>query len=342
MDTDELTEISRGDDGESCDVKQARDIARNQLLRLDRTGTKSPQCHAQPVTPATDSQALDSRWSMENLQNELPQEIFDQLDPKLAELFSQMPFASSSRIASLVGRALQLPIHPTQLVKYAFLFAEAERQAKGDAVSEDHATRSRHELAGESHALQTGYSDTTKARQRYRCGRRARQQIAALLQGLLTNWERVEHVVLKHREELPVYLRPTFSNEELAGIHGRLAALGRAVRLGRDVLIEKSHRRKLTVAAQTYIWWRFTLAPYTGKWNDMHRLAVAWRLSDVRDVESFRRIVGRICRGLKSMHCTFGSAWQIGAFRETGTPAHLTPYPRHLEQCRSRNLLWPP
>jgi hypothetical protein len=327
MDTDELTEISRGDDGESCDVKQARDIARNQLLRLDRTGTRSSQCHAQPVTPATDSQALDSRWSMENLQNELPQEIFDQLDPKLAELFSQMPFASSSRIASLVGRALQLPIHPTQLVKYAFLFAEAERQAKGDAVSEDHATRSRHELAGESHGLQTGYSDTTKARQRYRCGRRARQQIAALLQGLLTNWERVEHVVLKHREELPVYLRPTFSNEELAGIHGRLAALGRAVRLGRDVLIEKCRGRKLTVAAQTYTWWRFAMASYRGKWNEMHRLAVAWRLSDARDVETFRRMVVRISRGVRSMHYPFGSSWQSMLSEKPGHPRTPPPTP---------------
>jgi hypothetical protein len=67
---------------------------------------------------------------MTNLQNELPQEILDQLDPKLAELFSAMLRTVSSRIAGLVRIALQLSIHPNRLVKYAFLYAEAERQAE--------------------------------------------------------------------------------------------------------------------------------------------------------------------------------------------------------------------
>ena len=69
--------------------------------------------------------------------------------------------------------------------------------------------------------------------------------------------------MLKHREDLPVYLKPAFSNENLAFIRERLLAMGTAIaRLERDVLIEKSRRRKLTVAAQTYIWWRFAIVTY--------------------------------------------------------------------------------
>ena len=50
----------------------------------------------------------------------------NRVNPKIAEAYSRLPPAMSSRIASLVKRALPFRIHPDLLVKYAFLFVSAE------------------------------------------------------------------------------------------------------------------------------------------------------------------------------------------------------------------------
>jgi hypothetical protein len=109
----------------------------------------------------------------------------DRLSPELAQAYAQLPSSMSSPIASLVEKALPLRIHPNLLVKYAFLRVTAEKQAKGDAVSKDHAIRSRAEIAGELHGTKTGYWESTAAVQLYRGGRKARQQVAASLEGIL-------------------------------------------------------------------------------------------------------------------------------------------------------------
>ncbi len=138
------------------------------------------------------------------LPNELPREFWCQLDPKLRELYSQLPSELASRVSALVGAALPQSIHPDRVLKFAFPYATAERRAQGDAVSKEHARRSILELAGEIHGFQTGYQDDVAAKQRYHRGRRARQQIKASLDSLLAQWRVFKHVVQKNRSELPL------------------------------------------------------------------------------------------------------------------------------------------
>lgn len=244
-----------------------------------------------------------------SLPNELPREIRDQLDPQLANLCCRLPPVLSEPIAGLVNKALKLGIHPDRLVKYAFLRATAEREAQGDAVSMEHAIRSKTELVGELHGLPTGYRDDAEASGQYRRGRRARQQIAASLEGLLTRWRAFEAVLEKHGGELPAHLQPQFSHENLAGTRELLRGMQSVLTLGSDALSEKNRPRALSAGAQTYIWWRFVMARYRGKWNDMHQLARVWRLSDAKDVETFRSMVVRITRDVTEIHYPFGSAW---------------------------------
>ena len=252
------------------------------------------------------------------LPNELPKEILRQLDPKLAKLYAVLSSAVSSRIGGLVRRALPSRIHPNLLVKYAFLYATAELQAQGDAVSKDHATRSKIELAGEIHGLRTGYWDNAEARQLYRSGRKARQQIEASLEGLLKKWKKVEHVVQKHRSDLPVHLQTRFSNECLARVSKLLHDMRKAAILDEeDILSQKGPVPELSVPAQIYVWWHFAIAPYRGKWNDMHRLAVLWRLSSSKDVETFRSMVVQICGGVKTMRYPFGTSWKSVLFEKS-------------------------
>lgn len=247
---------------------------------------------------------------MANSQIDLPENVFDQLDPKLAKLCSGLPSELSLRIGELVRRALTVPIHPNRLLKCAFLFASAQLQVERDAYSTEHATAARAELAAEFHGLGEESSDVAEALQRYNRGRRARQQVASSLNSLQMKCLGVEKIAQKYHSDLPVHLQQQHIHVKIAAFRKELLALKSAVDLGDKFLIDQHRSPDLTLPGQTYVWWRLAMAKYQGKWNDMWQLAVAWRLTDARDPESFRTNVGRLCRGLESIHYPFGSAWQ--------------------------------
>src|SRR5579871_1631265 len=115
----------------------------------------------------------------------LPREVLSRLNPNLAELHSQLPSVLAARISVLVREALPLRIHPNRLLRFAYLYANAERLRQRDARSREHTRRSKLELAGNIHGLETGYRDELHAKQTYRRGRRARQQIKASLDAFL-------------------------------------------------------------------------------------------------------------------------------------------------------------
>jgi len=137
-----------------------------------------------------------------SLPTELPRKVLAQLDPKLAELYSQLPSAVASRISVLMRESLSPRIRPNRVLKFTFLRATAERLAQGEAISKEHARRSKLELAGEIHGLRTGYRDDAEAKQRYRRGRKARQHDKASLEAVVGNWRVFKQVVQKYRSDL--------------------------------------------------------------------------------------------------------------------------------------------
>ena len=244
-----------------------------------------------------------------SLPTELPREVLAQLDPKLAELYSQLPSVLASRISVLVRQAQPQRIDPNRVFKFAFLYAAAERIAQSDALTKEHARRSKLELAGEIHELQTGYRDDAEAKQRYRSGRKARQHIKASLEAVVGKWRVFKQVVERHRSELPVHLQLRYSDAILRDISKALQNMGIATILDEeDLASEKDREREPSAIAQTYILWCLKLPRYRGKWNDMHQLAFAWRMSPAGSVESFRTVVVRICKGATCSH-SFG-AWE--------------------------------
>jgi hypothetical protein len=241
---------------------------------------------------------------------ELPPGVLSQLDPRLVKLYSQLQPELASRISVLVRQALPYGIHPSRVLKFAFLYAIAERQAQGNAVSKENTRRSKLELAGKIHGLSTGYRDDVEAKQRYRRGRLARQKIKASLEALVRRWQVFKQVTQKHRSELPRHLQSRFSNAILRGVGSVFQNMGIATVLDEeDLASSKGCERARTEIAQAYIWWRLKLAPYRGKWNDMHQLASAWHMSPAASVKPFRAVVDRICKGAT---CTewFGKYWE--------------------------------
>jgi hypothetical protein len=245
---------------------------------------------------------------------ELPREFLARLDPELAAAYSNLSVVLASPIAILVKEAVYEGVHPNRVLKFAYLYATAERRAQGEADSKDHARRSRRELAGYIQGFKTGYRDEAEAQQRYRRGRRARQHIKASLDPVVTKWRRFVEVVEKHRSELPVHVRPLFSKAKLYEIREMLHKMEVSTVVDEEDLAQEKILRERSVIAQTYIWWYLKMRRYYGKWNDMHRLAFVWRLSPTESVKSFRTVVSRTCKGVT---CTdsFGEPWE-SAFSE--------------------------
>jgi hypothetical protein len=234
---------------------------------------------------------------MTNDGNQLPQGFLDNLDPKLVELYTSVSLARASRIEALVRKALHLAISPARLFKYAFLLEHAESQMQGEEVSEDHKARSQLELAAALHGLPADYPDPAEVMRRYKAGRRARQQIKASIDAVVGEWRRLEQVVQRHRAKLPLHLHSRFTNETMSDVQKVLHKMGNATVLDEEDLVNKKDgERKLSPTAQTYVWWRSVLPTYRGKWNDMHQLAFAWKMSPTASVKRFRFVVERICK----------------------------------------------
>ena len=206
--------------------------------------------------------------------------------------------------------ALSQGIHPDRVLKFAFLYAQAERSAQGDAVSKEHTRRSKLELAGEIHGLRTGYRNDAEATQRYRSGRQARHQIKSSIEALLGHWRAFKQVVQKYRPALPLHLQARFSNVALRQAAKGLHDMGISIVLDEEDLASRTDvSRERSEIAQTYMWWRLKMAPYRGKWSDMHKLAFAWRMSPAASLNAFRVVVNRICRGANCA-TSFGTRWE--------------------------------
>jgi hypothetical protein len=239
----------------------------------------------------------------------LPREFLAQLDPTLSAAYSGLSGELASRIAALVSEARYEGVHPNRVLKFAYLHASAERRAQGEAVSKEHGRRSRLELVGAIHGLETGYDDEAEAVERYRRGRRALQQIKASLDAVASKWRAFREVVEKHRSELPVHLRARFSEANLRDVWERVHQVVISPVVDKEDLAVEKFLREPSVIAQTFIWWYWKMPRYYGKWNDMHRLAFVWRLSRIESVKTFTAVVSRTC---KRVACTdsFAHSWE--------------------------------
>jgi hypothetical protein len=134
--------------------------------------------------------------------------------------------------------------------------------------------------------------------------------LGASLDGLIKKSKNFEQLAHKHRRDLPVQNQQRLSAESLEAVGKTLGSLRTSLFLENDVLSKEHRTPPLSTRAKTYSFWRFEVPNYRGKWNDMHRLAVAWRLSAAKDVETFRTMVKRVPPLSHDLSLLLGSAWQ--------------------------------
>jgi hypothetical protein len=228
------------------------------------------------------------------------------LNAKLAGL----PSAYWPRVTELVTKAGPLKLEVDRVLPYAVLLTIVERQAKTEAPSDGHTRRSWRELLGLIHGFEGGYDDEKEAERQYRRGRRARSLLRASLDGVMGRWKKFQELVAKHRPDLPVHDQQRLSREALDGVRKSLDRIRMDLFLEDDVVTKERQVRRLSTAANAYSLWRSAVPAYRGKWSDMHRLAVKWRLSNSRDVEAFRGIVMRASRPGRHVPAGIADAWE--------------------------------
>jgi hypothetical protein len=229
---------------------------------------------------------------------------------ELKARLSRLPPAVSREITELVMKALPLDIALDRVLQYALLLSMMERLAQGEATSKEHARRSWHELAGSIQGLETGYRDEQEAAARYRLGRLARHRLGASLDGVATTWRKFQRLVEKHRLDLPVHNQRQLSRKRLDAVGKTLQTLGTGLILENDVLHKERPMPSLSIRNETYSLWRFTVPQYRGKWSDMYRLAAVWRLTDAKDLDTFRTMATRIPRPSQEMTLFIQGPWQ--------------------------------
>jgi hypothetical protein len=205
-------------------------------------------------------------------------------------------------IDDLVRRAANTRVAESRLRQYARLLAYARLIEQGEKISAEHTRRAVRESIGEFHGMRDGYHQTEKAERAYRLGRKARQSVHGSAYSARMAVLRLHEVLAKHQIDLPDHIRKTFPPAKIQAILETLNHLWRWTYPTDNALASQIARADAEFSAtrQAYIWWRYSLPTYPGKWADMHALARTWRLTDASDVSNFRRHVLKICSGVSA------------------------------------------
>ena len=205
------------------------------------------------------------------------------------------------QITTLVEKASSTGISADRVRLFARMLVAAKLEDHWNQIGVEHSRRSTYEAIGELHGVD-GYFNTEQAKRAYRQGRRARQIVHnAARRGRLAAGRLIE-IVKKNHATLPLHIQDEFPQ----ALNAALEPLDRLLQLTRiagDNLKQPIGRDscRVSVNAQTYLWWRFLVASYRGKWSDMYVLAHVWRLSDASDEQYFRRYVLKIAKGVTQM-----------------------------------------
>jgi len=145
---------------------------------------------------------------------------------------------------------------------------------------------------------------------RFRRLRQAEQQINLVARAARQRMKKLLEILEKHHEVLPETLRylaedirqratalEPFMLQLLAATHPG-APKENPLRWRRP----KEVHERFNVRQQTLIWWEYWLHQGRGPrgkiWDDIYALAKVWRLTECRDVDSFKRIVVRLTQGM--------------------------------------------
>jgi hypothetical protein len=229
-------------------------------------------------------------------------------------------------VEDLVKRAATTGVSPKRVRVYARYLAYSQGWGEAEKVDADHTFRALRETVGNLHGIYDGYAEPNKAEIEYRQGRKALQFVRSSTCGAIIAVGRLLRVFTTHQSELPQHNRDSFPPEKIQTMLDTLKDLLEATGPTDDYLRENERlcRSPFSATKQAYIWWHDQGPANRGRWDDMYAVARAWRLTEFKNVESFRRYVLRTCHEFPSrLGCPRG--FGEGCASQPATPPPPTP-----------------
>ncbi len=237
---------------------------------------------------------------------DLPKDFIQLLRDDLREVYLNLPADTRRGVSALIDRVHE-PTDPNRLFKYALLLFEARKMGMSN-----HATDIKQNTWTAEHAAllhnDSGFDPAVALRLHAR-GTMARQRISASAGGVLKAWDGFMQVVGRSVADLPPHIAQELNPEHMCALRRQLVRL-KVVTNPRRAGVALPKQDPLTPSQQTFMWWYFMTPPYPQQWFDMHSLAKAWKLSEAKDEADFKRIVVRICSGVKEVYWPFPDSWQ--------------------------------
>jgi hypothetical protein len=208
----------------------------------------------------------------------------------------------AQRLVDLAIRK-KLSIDPLKLRGYARIKVAADGDVLSRSSADEHAKTAIYRRVATYCGLDFGNSGAESIRQAAAKGRQAMSQIGQSANGARIALHRLSEVAEKNKNLTPPHFRKQLVAHNIPKMLASLERLEREtqVHLGdRNVNPElairedlKEHKSRLNRAEQTLVWWRVEVPRYRGKLKDMYELAKLWRLTDCKDIETFRwRLTG--------------------------------------------------
>jgi hypothetical protein len=205
------------------------------------------------------------------------------------------------RIDQLVKSAVRTHIAVDRVRLYARLLIVAQDEEQWNESGNEHFRRATSEEVGALHGID-GYKNPSQAEQKYREGRKARQIVHNAALPVRSRIRKLISTIKKYHSALPLHIQPGLP-ESLDLAIEPLNNLIRVTRIPSDYLKQSRDRiaKRLSVATNTYLLWRYQVPSYPLKWHEMFDLARVWHLSGAADKETFRRRVLKIAKGVTQL-----------------------------------------
>jgi hypothetical protein len=200
------------------------------------------------------------------------------------------PESLNQRVSDYVKKAGKLEIPEDRLRKYARILIAAEEVLKHRDGLDREARDITALVAASEHGFDT--NDPGEARAAYAAARKAQQELHASSSGCAKRLEKLRELIETRHRRLRIGVASKFPIQDLAAAIELLQAFASATAPGRNLTDFKMAKSELsqTALGHSLMWWRIYIPRFRGQWVEMHELARRWRLTDAKNVETFKRL----------------------------------------------------
>jgi hypothetical protein len=204
----------------------------------------------------------------------------------------------------LVNLAIRknLSIDPLKLLAYARIKVVADGEVLSGSSADEHAKTAIDRRVASFYGLQ-GNAGVDAIRQAAANGRRAMSRIGQSAKRVRNALYRLSEIAEKNKNPTPLHFKRQLAAHNIPKMLASIERLEREIQVhlgDRNVNPElaikedlKEHKSHLNRAEQTLVWWQVEVPRYSRKLEDMYELAKLWRLTDCKDIQTFRwRLTG--------------------------------------------------